>query len=269
MSRRWADHPDRRPAVIAGASSGIGAATAVALGAAGFPVAVGARRLDRCEKVAAQIREAGGDAVAHQLDVTSDESVASFADAVSRDLGAIDVVVANAGTIVPGPILQADTADIGGEIDVSILGTHRLLKRFVPAMVERARGDFVVVSSDVVPNPRPGVAGYVSGKWGLEGLATVARMELEGTGVRVSMVRPGPTFTEIANEWDPDETLSVVESWRAFGLIRHNGFLLDVQMAQAILNVVSMPKGSYLSIVEVQPEAPVVRPRDAAGEEKA
>ena len=257
MSRRFAAHPDRRPAVVAGASSGIGAATAVALGAAGFPVAVGARRLDRCEKVAAQIREAGGEAVAHPLDVTSAQSVADFAQAAAADLGDIEVVIANAGTIVPAPILQADTDSIGAEIDVSILGAHRLMRAFVPGMVDRARGDFIVVSSDVVPNPRPGVAGYVSGKWGLEGLATVARMELEGTGVRVSMVRPGPTFTEIANEWDPDAVMAVLESWKSFGLVRHNGFLLDVQMAQAIVNTVCMPKGSYLSLVEVQPEAPV------------
>ncbi|HEV7192610.1 MAG TPA: SDR family oxidoreductase [Jatrophihabitantaceae bacterium] len=259
MSRRFPPHPERRPAVVAGASSGIGAATAVALGAAGFPVAVGARRLDRCEKVAAQIREAGGEAVAHTLDVTSEVSVTEFARAVTDELGDVDVVIANAGTIVPAPILRADTAAIAAEIDVSILGAHRLLRAFVPGMVERAHGDFVVVSSDVVPNPRPGVAGYVSGKWGLEGLATVARMELEGTGVRVCMVRPGPTFTEIASEWDPEQVIAVVESWKAFGLARHTGFLLDVHMAQAILNVVSMPKGSYLSVVEVQPEAPVER----------
>ena len=260
MSRRFPSHPDRRPAVVAGGSSGIGAATAVALGAAGFPVAVGARRLDRCEQLAAQIRDAGGEAVAHRLDVTDDESVAAFAAKVNADLGDVEVVVSNAGTIVPAPILSAQTAAIADELDVGILGAHRLLRAFGPGMVERQRGDLVFVSSDVVPNPRPGVAGYVSSKWGLEGLATVARMELEGTGVRVSIVRPGPTFTEIAMNWQPEDVVSVVESWRQFGLARHTGFLLDVHMAQAILAVVSMPKGSYLPIVEVQPEAPVARP---------
>ena len=260
IESRFPAHPERRTAVVAGASSGIGAATAVALGSAGFPVALGARRLERCEKVAAQIREAGGEAVAHPLDVTSDDSVAAFADAVTADLGAVEVVVSNAGTIVPAPLLQAQTNAIGDELDVGVLGPHRLMRAFVPGMVERQRGDFVIVSSDVVPHPRPGVAGYVSSKWGVEGLAAVARMELEGTGVRVSVVRPGPVATEIATSWQPEQIIAVIESWKAFGFTRHTGFLLDVHMARAIVDVVSMPKGSYLSLVEVQPEAPVAKP---------
>lgn len=258
LQSRFPAHPPRRPAVITGASSGIGAATAVALAAAGFPVALGARRLDRLEKVAAQIRETGGEAFAHELDVTSEDSVAAFAQAAETELGDIEIVVSNAGGMTPGPVLDVDTSAVAHELDVNILGTHRLLRRLVPAMVERNRGDFVVVSSDVVPNPRPGVVGYVSGKWGLEGLATIARMELEGTGVRVGLVRPGPVFTEIATGWQPEQIVSLVENWKTFGIGRHTGFLLDVHMAQAIVNVVSMPKGSYLPLVEVQPEAPVV-----------
>jgi len=259
LESRFPAHPERRPAVVSGASSGIGAATAVALAAAGFPVALGARRLDRLEKVAAQIREAGGEAFAHELDVTSDESVASFAAAAEAELGDIEVVVSNAGGMTPGPVLDVETAAVAHELDVNVLGSHRLLRRFVPSMVQRARGDFVVVSSDVVPNPRPGVVGYVSGKWGLEGLATIARMELEGTGVRVSLVRPGPVLTEIAAGWDPERIVGLVETWKTFGIGRHTGFLLDVHMAHAIVNVVSMPKGSYLPLVEVQPEAPVTK----------
>jgi NADP-dependent 3-hydroxy acid dehydrogenase YdfG len=258
LESRFPAHPDRRPAVVSGASSGIGAATAVALGTAGFPVALGARRLDRLEKVAAQIREAGGVAFAHELDVTSDESVDAFARAAIAELGDIEIVVSNAGGMTPAPVLEVDTSAIAHELDVNILGAHRLLRRFVPAMTERQRGDFVVVSSDVVPNPRPGVVGYVSGKWGLEGLATIARMELEGSGVRVSLVRPGPVFTEIATGWPPEQIVGLVETWKAFGIGRHTGFLLDVHMAHAIVTVVSMPKGSYLPLVEVQPEAPVV-----------
>jgi NADP-dependent 3-hydroxy acid dehydrogenase YdfG len=83
------DQPDRRPAVVTGASSGIGAATALALGAAGHPVALGARRVDACEKVAAQIRESGGEAVALALDVTDAESGARIAGGASTELGAI------------------------------------------------------------------------------------------------------------------------------------------------------------------------------------
>lgn len=257
MTRRFPPHPERRPVALAGASSGIGASTAAALAAAGFPVAIGARRLDRLEKVAAQIREAGGEAVAYRLDVSDPASVAQFAAGAAADLGDIEVVVSNAGTIVPSPVLTADTDAIGRELDVNILGAHRLVRAFGPGMVERGRGDLVFISSDVVPNPRPGVAGYVSGKWGLEGLAHVLRMELEGTGVRVSLVRPGPTITEIAMEWGEQATIDVVTSWQRFGVGRHTGFVLPEHIASAVLAAVSMPRGTYLPLVEVEPEAPV------------
>jgi len=259
MSRRFPAHPDRRPAVVSGASSGIGAAVAISLAAAGFPVAVGARRVDRLEKVAAQIREAGGEAVAYPLDVSSGESVAEFAAAVVADLGDVEVVVSNAGTIVPAPVLTADTDAIGSELDVNVLGAHRLVRAFGPGMVERGRGDLLFISSDVVPNPRPGVAGYVSGKWGLEGLAHVLRMELEGSGVRVSLVRPGPTITEIAMEWGEQATVDVVTSWQKFGVGRHTGFVLPEHIAAAVVAAVTMPRGTYLPLVEVEPEAPVER----------
>ena len=94
--------PARRPAVVTGASSGIGAATALRLGQAGFPVALGARRTDKLEEVAARIRADGGEAVVHPLDLTDDDSVAAFAKAVQADLGDIEVVVSNAGAVAPG-----------------------------------------------------------------------------------------------------------------------------------------------------------------------
>ena len=100
--------PDRRPAIVSGASSGIGAATAAALAAAGHPVALGARRVEKCEEVAAAIRDQGGEAVTHPLDLHESESVAAFAKAVTADLGDIEVVVSNAGAVAPGTIHEVD-----------------------------------------------------------------------------------------------------------------------------------------------------------------
>ena len=94
--------PERRPAVVSGASSGIGAATAMTLASAGFPVALGARRVDRCAEVVEEIRSAGGEAVAHPLDVTDATSVEAFAKAVTADLGDVEVLVSNAGRVSPG-----------------------------------------------------------------------------------------------------------------------------------------------------------------------
>lgn len=251
------EQPDRRPAVVAGASSGIGAATAVALAAAGHPVALGARRIDRCEELALGIRESGGEAVAHPLDLTDDQSVADFAAAVTGQLGDVEVVVSSAGAVAPGVIHEVETSRIRDEIDLNLLGAHRLVRAFVPGMVERRRGDIVFVSSDVAVRPRPFMAAYAASKWGLEGLANSLQMELEGTGVRASIVRPGPTWSEMGTTWDDQDAADVIEHWVRFGLARHPHFLRPEALADAITTVVSAPRGVHLNLVEVTPEAPV------------
>ena len=250
-------HPDRRPAVITGASSGIGAATARLLAAQGYPVALGARRSDRLAEMVAEIREAGGEATAHPLDVTSDESVAEFAAKVAADLGDIEVVVSNAGMTAPGAVHEISSERFAGELDVNLVGAHRIAHAFVPGMVERRRGDLVLISSDVAVRARPFMAAYAAGKWGLEGMAAAMQMELEGTGVRVSVVRPGPTWSEIGNEWPAEEGGKVLESWIRFGQARHSHFMQPVALAEAIHTVVSAPRGVHLSLIDVNPEAPV------------
>jgi NAD(P)-dependent dehydrogenase (short-subunit alcohol dehydrogenase family) len=249
--------PDRRPAVVTGASSGIGAATALRLAEHGFPVALGARRADRLEDVAAQIRADGGEAVVHRLDLTDDDSVSAFAKAVQADLGDVEVVVSNAGVVAPGTITEVDPERFTRELDLTVVGAHRLVRAFVPAMVERRRGDIVFVSSDTVVRARPFMAAYSSGKWGLEGMVASLQMELEGSGVRASVVRPGPTWSEMGNDWDPDEAAFVLNQWVRFGLARHPHFMRPAAVADAIATVVSAPRGVHLSLVEVNPEAPV------------
>lgn len=249
--------PTRRPAVVTGASSGIGAATALALSAAGHPVALGARRTDRCEEVATAIGEAGGEAVVHPLDLTDGESVEAFAKAVAGDLGDIEVVISNAGAVAPGTIHEVDPERFAREIDLNLVGAQRLVRAFVPGMVERRRGDVVFVSSDVAVRARPFMSSYAAGKWGLEGLAHALQMELEGTGVRASIVRPGPTWSEMGTDWDPDEAAFVLNQWVRFGLARHPHFMKPTAIADAITTVVGVPRGVHLNLVEVSPEAPL------------
>jgi NADP-dependent 3-hydroxy acid dehydrogenase YdfG len=249
--------PDRRPAVVTGASSGIGAATALALAAAGYPVALGARRTDRCEEVATAIRDAGGEAAVHALDVTDSASVTAFAKAVASDLGDIEIVVSNAGAVAPGTVHEVDPERFAQEIDLNLVGAQRLVRAFVPGMVERQRGDFVFVSSDVAVRARPFMSSYAAGKWGLEGLANAVQMELEGTGVRASIVRPGPTWSEMGTDWDVEQAAFVLDQWVRFGLARHPHFLKPAALADAITTVVSAPRGVHLNLIEVSPEAPV------------
>lgn len=250
-------HPDRRPAVVTGASSGIGAATALALSAAGYPVALGARRTDKCEEVATAIRDAGGEASVHALDVTDTDSVADFAKAVAADLGDVEIVISNAGAVAPGTVHEVDPERFASEIDLNLIGAQRLVRAFVPGMVERRRGDFVFVSSDVAVRARPFMSSYAAGKWGLEGMAHAVQMELEGTGVRASIVRPGPTWSEMGTDWDVEQAAFVLNQWVRFGLARHPHFLKPVALANAITTVVSAPRGVHLNLIEVSPEAPL------------
>lgn len=251
----YAAHPGRRVAVVAGASAGIGAATARALAAAGFPVALGARRVERCAELAAELRADGAEAVAHPLDVTDDASVAAFAEHVGRDLGAVEVVVASAAVVAPGRTWEVATDRFARELDVNLLGVHRLVRAFVPGMVARGRGDLVAISSDVAVQPRPSTGAYTASKQGLEGMLGALRLELEGTGVRASVVRPGPTLSEMGADWDADEGARVLTEWARFGLARHPGFLPASAVADAVLAVVSAPRGVHLGPVDVAPEA--------------
>ena len=149
--------PARRPAGggrDAGASSGIGAATALALAAAGHPVVLGARRMERCEEIAAEIRAAGGEAVAARLDVRDPASVKDFA-AAAAELGDVDVLVSSAGDVLLHSSHGVDAAEFAAQVDLNLVGAQRLVSQFVPAMVERRRGDVVLITSDAVRLPRP------------------------------------------------------------------------------------------------------------------
>ena len=179
---RFPPNPDRRPAVVTGASSGIGRATAVALAALGHPVVLGARRVDECEEAAVAIHAEGGEAVAIRLDLADDDSVEQFASAAVGTLGEVEIVVSNAGKNMAGGVLDTDPASLDDVLAVNVTGTHRLVRALLPDMVSRRRGDVVFVTSDVAERPRPTMAAYVTSKWGLEGYVHSLQMELEGTG---------------------------------------------------------------------------------------
>lgn len=251
------ERPDRRPAVITGASSGIGAATALTFAAAGYPVALGARRLDKLEELAERIRDGGGEVAVAALDVTDPGSVTAFAAEMTATLGDIETVVSNAGAVAPGVIAEVDSERFSRELDLNVTGAHRLVRAFVPAMIERRRGDVVFVSSDVAVRARPFMSSYAAGKWGLEGMAHALQMELEGSGVRASIVRPGPTWSEMGSDWDDAAAADVLNGWVKFGLARHPHFLKPQAIADAIAMVVAAPRGVHLNLVEVSPEAPV------------
>jgi NADP-dependent 3-hydroxy acid dehydrogenase YdfG len=257
---RFAEHPKRRPAIVTGASSGIGAATALALAAAGHPVALGARRVERLEELVSTI---DGEAVALRLDLADSASIKDFVAGAEEALGPIEVLVSNAGETALGRGITTPAAEFAEQVQVNLSGPQELVARIAPGMVERGRGDLVFVTTDALTQPRPGMAAYQAAKWGLEGLARVTSMELEGTGVRTSIVRPGPTATEMGTKWDADTLASMLGEWTKWGLARHDAFLRPEHVASAIAHVVSMPRGASVSLIELQPEAP--GPHDLPG----
>jgi NADP-dependent 3-hydroxy acid dehydrogenase YdfG len=259
---RFPDQPDLRPTVVTGASSGIGQATAVALARLGHPVVLGARRVDECERTAAAIRADGGEAVAVHLDLADGDSVDAFARSATGAVGDIEIVVSNAAQNRAGAVLDTTPEDFAGVLRVNVEGTHRLVLALVPAMVERRRGDVVFVTSDVAERPRPAMAAYVTSKWGLEGYVRSLQMELEGTGVRAGIVRPGPTLTGMGMDWDPEVTGQVIEQWAAWGFARHDNFMRPKGVAQAVVAAVTLPRGTQATVIELQPEAPIAPDRN-------
>jgi NADP-dependent 3-hydroxy acid dehydrogenase YdfG len=183
-----ARRPSGRVAVVTGASSGIGAATARRLAAEGFDVVVGARRLDRLEELAGSIG-----ARALPLDVTDPDSVAAFAGALER----VDVLVNNAGgSFDAAPVADADLDSWTRTYDVNVLGTVRLTKALLPALRASGAADILFVGSTAGLISYEGGASYTAAKHAVHTLAETLRLELNGEPVRVMEVAPGMVRTE-------------------------------------------------------------------------
>ena len=167
---RFDPHPERRAAIVTGASSGIGAATAKELAGVGHPVVIGARRIDRLEDLAGELRAGGAEVLALPLDLTRPESVDEFAARAESEMGPIEILVSNAGDVQPITTV-ASPDEFARQLQVNLLGAQALAHAVVPAMYERRRGDVVFVTSEVALSPRTHMAAYVASKAGLEGFA--------------------------------------------------------------------------------------------------
>src|ERR1700750_96456 len=129
---RFSPLPDRRPAIVAGASAGIGAATAVELGRRGFPVALGARRVEKLDDLVGKINADGGEAVGFHLDVTDPNSVKSFVSQSEAALGPIEVLVAGAGDTYFGKLAEISTDDFNSQLQIHLVGANRLATAVLP-----------------------------------------------------------------------------------------------------------------------------------------
>ncbi len=184
------EHPDRRVALVTGASSGIGEATVRALAAAGFDTIAAARRIERCEELA---REVGGQAA--RLDVADPASV----DALAPGLGRVDVVVHSAGG-AHGLDRLEDTVEERWQTmyESNVLGVMRVTRALLPALRASEGGHIVIVGSVAGQEVYEGGAGYTAAKHAVNALARTLRLELLADRIRVTEVAPGLVETEFS-----------------------------------------------------------------------
>ena len=185
----------RRTAVITGASSGIGAATARDLAARGFDVVLGARRIDRLREVAADCERSGVAARALTLDVTDPASIELFAAEIAQ----ADVLVNNAGGAKGlAPVAEADEEQWRWMYDANVLGVMRVTKALLPRLVASGDGHIVIVGSVAGIEAYPGGGGYAAAKHGVHAVSQTLRQELLGQPVRVTEIAPGLVETEFS-----------------------------------------------------------------------
>ena len=186
-------------ALITGASSGIGEKVALNLGAAGYRVVLAARRIDRLEKLAAQIRRSGGDALAAILDLSNPNQITELVDRIHQHYGEIDLLVNNAGSARHLWFdEQSLEEDIQGQIQVNLIGMIQLTREVLPDMLRAGRGQIIYVSSIAAWVGVPTYSIYNAGKFGARGFMASLRRELRGTGVVVSEIFPGAVDTDFA-----------------------------------------------------------------------
>ena len=188
-----------RNAVVTGASRGIGLAIANGLAAAGARLTLLARDARALQRHAARL-----DARAIPCDVSDPAAVDQAIAAITAGGGSADILVNNAGLFRPATVDATTPAALAAALEVNLVAPFRLVRGFLPAMLERGHGNIVSIGSIADHRAFPENAAYGASKHGLRALHEVLRAELHGTGVRVTLISPGPVDTSLWDEIDPD-----------------------------------------------------------------
>ncbi len=241
-----------RVALVTGASSGIGEATAVALAQEGAAVALAARRLERLEALATRLRADGTRVLTLQLDVTDESACREAVERTRTELGGLDVLVNNAGLMLLGPIVDADTEDWRRMLSTNVLGLMYMTHAAVAGMVEQGSGDIVNISSIAGRAARSGAGVYNASKWATGAFSESLRQEVTERGVRVSLIEPGAVATELTEHIT--HAPSKAASQEFYTTIRA---LQPEDIARAIVYVVSQPP--HVAVNEL-----MLRPTDQA-----
>ena len=242
---------DGTVALVTGASSGIGAATAAALAAQGAAVALAARRGDRLEALAADITGQGGTALVLECDITDQQQAAGAVEGTVAGLGRLDTLINNAGVMLLGPVADAPLPEWQQMVELNVLGllycAHAALPHLLRAAGDGPRqvADMVNISSVAGRAARNGNGVYSLTKYGVGAFSESLRQEVASRYVRVSLVEPGATATELASHNRPE----VLDSIRSqFGQTMDAGDIAD-----AISYIVTRPRHVAVNEMLIRP----------------
>jgi NADP-dependent 3-hydroxy acid dehydrogenase YdfG len=248
-----ADRLDGTVALVTGASSGIGAATARALAAQGATVAIAARRKERLDELAEAIEGDGGKALALEVDVTDQEQAKSAVQRTVDGLGRLDTLVNNAGVMLLGPAVDAPTEEWDRMIDLNLKGllycSHAAMPHLIAAAEdgERKVADMVNISSVAGRVARSGSGVYNLTKWGVGAFSESLRQEVTGRHVRVSVVEPGAVSTELTDHLREEVRDSVKQRFADIERLEAE------DIADAIQYIVTRPRHVAVNELLVRP----------------
>jgi NADP-dependent 3-hydroxy acid dehydrogenase YdfG len=235
-------------AAVTGASSGIGEATALALAAEGYAVALAARRGDRISALAERISSDGGRAVAIETDVADEDSAGTFVRGAHEQLGGLNVLINNAGVMLLGPVEGADTEHWRRMIEVNCLGLLYCTAAALPLMREGGGGHIVNVSSVAGRIAAAGSAVYNMTKWGVNGFSEALRQEALHSKIRVTIVEPGMVETELLSH-NADYIQDIAAQMKE----KTGDLLLSEDIAAAVVYAVGQPERASVNEILVRP----------------
>ncbi|MGV1757554.1 SDR family oxidoreductase [Rhizobium sp. A22-96] len=208
--------PLNKVVLITGASSGIGAGIARELGAAGAKVMLGARRTDRLEALANEIRESGGEAMTRRLDVTDRADVAAFAEAARQGFGRVDVIVNNAGVMPLSLMASLKVEEWDQMVDVNIKGVLYGIAAVLPEMTARGSGHIINIASIGALAVSPTAAVYCATKYAVRAISDGLRQENDK--LRVTCIHPGVVESELASTITDPVAVEAMKTYRAIAL---------------------------------------------------
>ena len=221
-----------RTALVTGAGRGIGKAIAETLAAKGVTVICVSKSAESCGAVAAAITASGGKAVARAVDVADAAAVAKASEELLKEFGKIDILVNNAGITRDGLLARMSDDDWNSVLQTNLTSCFYWTKAIGWPMCRNRWGRIINISSVTGIMGNAGQANYGAAKAGLTAMVTNLQMELEGTGVRASIVHPGPTQTSMGWSLPPESIAPALEDWARWGQARHSYFLRAADLAR-------------------------------------